>query len=184
MTLQRRTRHDGATVASRLADLEAQASARWTIARCMALCDVPAPHHIQPGELEALFAPDAVWESVGADTAHATIIVRYEGRAAIGRFLRGHPTPSPNLRRKVHFLAGEAIDATGSAARGQWVLQQIAIHRDGGTELVSARLTVEFIIEDDGTCLIQCLRSERLASVPLDTVPAPAPAPDGTEARP
>lgn len=88
----------------RMALVEAEAGARRTLARYMALCDVPSllPALGQAERCDAiaeLFTPEAIWEGVGG--AHGAQFGRQTGRAQIAahflrfysREMRGHSTP-------------------------------------------------------------------------------------------
>lgn len=151
-------------LAQRVDCLEAQDAARRVLSRYMSLCDVPAPTDARDGELEALFADDAIWEGAGAE--YVSTFGRHVGPAAIGAFLRGYLPPSPHFVRNVHFLTSEALHAEAGIVRGHWIMQQVSVYRDGLSELISARLAVEFV-QRDGGWRIQHFRTERLSCLPL-----------------
>jgi len=152
-------------LASRLAALEAQNAARRALSRYMSLCDVPAPHDARYGELEALFTGDAVWEGVGAE--YASGFGRHIGPAAIGDFLRSYLPPSPHFLRNVHFLTSEALVAEAGFVRGHWIMQQLSVYASGKTELISARLAVEFAVGTEGSARIRHFQTERLSCLEI-----------------
>jgi len=160
---------DVAQLASRLAALEAESAARGTLSRYMSLCDVPAPAdadaNARDSELLTLFTHDAVWEGVGAE--YASGFGRHVGPAAIGDFLRKYLPPAPHFQRNVHFLTSEAMFADGGSVRGHWIMQQLSVYVGGKTELISARLAVEFDIGSDGTARMRHFQTERLSCLPL-----------------
>lgn len=150
-----------ADLGRRLAALEAESAARRTLSRYMSLCDVPAPADAGDGELPTLFTEDAVWEGVGA--AYASGFGRHAGPAAIGAFLRRYLPPVAHFERNVHGLTSEALVADGSVVRGHWIMQQLSVYVGGKTELISARLAVEFVIDNDGAARMRHFQTERLS---------------------
>lgn len=156
---------DVGQMATRLAALEAECAARRTLSRYMSLCDVPAPADVRDGELPALFTDDAVWEGAGAE--YASGFGRHVGPAAIGEFLHKYLPPVPHFQRNVHFLTSEAMVTDGDAVRGHWIMQQLSVYAGGKTELISARLAVQFAIGHDGTARIRHFQTERLSCLKL-----------------
>ena len=154
-----------ADLGRRLAALEAEGAARRTLSRYMSLCDVPAPADARDGELPALFTDDAVWEGVGAE--YAAGFGRHVGPAAIGGFLRKYLPPVPHFQRNVHFLTSEAMVADGNVVRGHWIMQQLSVYAGGKTELISARLAVEFAIDSDGAARMRHFQTQRLSCLTL-----------------
>jgi len=155
-------------LATRLRRLEAERSARNTLARYMQLCDQPCGASGFP-QLGELFTEDAVWEGVGS--RYANSFGRHQGRAAITSFLGGYLAPSPHFKRNLHFLTSEQLDASdaGTLVRGQWLMLQISTYGAGGSEAISARLEIDFREDSDGRWLIAHFRTQRLDCVPWHT---------------
>ena len=154
---------------ARVRQIEGRESARRTLTRYMDLCDVPRKS-FDLDELGLLFTPDAVWEGVGQ--AYAGKFGRVQGRAQIVAMLGGYLPPSTHFRSNVHLLANEQVEVGTRDAAGQWILQQISAYEDGRTELLCARLFVEFELDTtrtDGTIVasIRRFQTERLACVEL-----------------
>jgi hypothetical protein len=157
---------------ARIAALEAQNAVRKTIARYMALCDVPcAP--LDDESLAALFTADAVWEGIGPRYAHK--FGRLEGRAAIVGMLQRYLPPEPHFATNVHFLTSEHIEADGESAKGRWIMLQASGYVDAKAELIAARLEIDFVPSScdlssgsDGsrTWLIRHFRTERVFDAP------------------
>jgi hypothetical protein len=156
---------------ARVAALEAQNAVRSTIARYMALCDVPA--HALAGEaLAALFTEDAVWEGIGPQYAHK--FGRLEGPERIVEMLQRYLPPTPHFATNVHFLTSEHIEVEGGTAKGRWIMLQASGYVDGKAELISARLEVDFAPapHDRGPAwLIRHFRTERLFDAPWQVNP-------------
>jgi hypothetical protein len=149
---------------ARIAVLESERAVRKTMARYMALCDVPSTA-CNGESLEALFADDAVWEGVG--TQYAQKFGRLQGRAKIVAMLQRYLPPTPHFTTNVHFLTGETIEVAGSSAKGRWVMLQASGYIDGEAELIAARLEVDFSPTRDGSqWLIRHFRTERLFDAP------------------
>jgi hypothetical protein len=152
-------------IVERLRALEAQNAVRKTIARYMALCDVPA--RALPGEsLAALFSDDAVWEGVGPQ--YADKFGRLSGRTDIIEMLQRYLPPTPHFTTNVHFLTSEHIDISGDTAKGRWIMLQASGYIDNKAELISARLEVDFApsAHDETVWLIRHFRTERLFDAP------------------
>jgi len=47
-------------------------------------------------------------------------------------------------RRNVHLLGNSRTAANGSTATGEWIMQHLSDYDGGGTELIWARLRVDF----------------------------------------
>jgi hypothetical protein len=154
-----------ADMAQRLAALEAESAARRALSRYMSLCDVPAPADARNGELQALFTADAIWEGVGAE--YASGFGRHVGPAAIAGFLGKYLPPAPHFQRNVHFLTSEAMVADDNKVRGHWIMQQLSVYADGKTELISARLAADFVVDIEGTARIRRFQTERLSCLTL-----------------
>lgn len=157
------------TLAARLARLEAAQAVRDTLARYMALCDVPLHPAYEDGALPGiagLFTQDAVWEGVGRRASGA--FGSHHGATAIAAFVQSYLAPSPHFTRNLHFLASEQITvaADGQSARGQWLMLQLSSYGAGGAEAISARLTIDFTPGGDGRWLISHFRTERLECAP------------------
>lgn len=158
---------------ARVIALEAQNSVRKTIARYMALCDVPI-QALNGESLAALFADDAVWEGIGPQ--YAGKFGRLQGHAQIVAMLQRYLPPTPHFATNVHFLTSEHIEANGDGdkAKGRWIMLQASGFIDGKAELIAARLEVDFVPSprDHGlTWLIQHFRTERLFDAPWQVNP-------------
>jgi hypothetical protein len=153
----------------RIAALEAERAVRKTIARYMALCDVPSGA-CNGESLAALFAEDAIWEGIGPQ--YAQKFGRVEGRAEIVAMLQRYLPPTPHFTTNVHFLTAETIEVAGSSAKGRWVMLQASGYVDAQAQLISARLEVDFSpSHDGGQWLIQHFRTERLFDAPWHVNP-------------
>jgi hypothetical protein len=148
----------------RLAALEAESAVRRTIARYMALCDVPSGA-LKGETLAALFTADAVWEGIGPQYANKFGYLK--GHAAILAMLTRYLPPSPHFTMNTHFLTSETIDVRGAAAKGRWIMLQASGYVDAPAELISARLEVDFAPAGNGRdWLITHFRTERLFDAP------------------
>lgn len=157
---------------ARIAALEAENAVRKTIARYMALCDVPM--HTLPGEsLAALFTEDAVWEGIGSQ--YAEKFGRLQGHGPILDMLQRYLPPTPHFTTNVHFLTAEHIAVDGRTAKGRWVMLQASGYVDGKAELISARLEIDFVSPQESTqghaWLIRHFRTERLFDAPWQVNP-------------
>jgi hypothetical protein len=153
---------------ARVNALEAQNAVRKTIARYMALCDVPV-QALDGESLAALFTDDAVWEGIGPQ--YADKFGRLQGRAQIVAMLQRYLPPVPHFATNVHFLTSEHIEADGDLAKGRWIMLQASGYVEGKAELIAARLEVDFVpspaSHDHGHAwLIQHFRTERLFDAP------------------
>ncbi|SAK74892.1 SnoaL-like domain protein [Caballeronia glebae] len=151
---------------ARIEMLEAQNEVRQSIARYMALCDVPcAP--LEGESLAALFTDDAVWEGIGPQ--YAQKFGRLQGRAAIVDMLQQYLPPSPHFATNVHFLTSEHINVHGDFARGRWIMVQASGYVDAKAEIIAARLEVDFassLCQGKHAWLIRHFRTERLFDAP------------------
>ena len=156
---------------ARIEALEAQNAVRKTIARYMALCDVPA-RALGGESLAALFTGDAVWEGIGPH--YADKFGRLQGRVAIVGMLQRYLPPTPHFATNVHFLTAEHIEVDGDAAKGRWIMLQASGYIDANAELIAARLEVDFTPSpsDRGMWLIRHFRTERLFDAPWHVNPA------------
>ena len=159
---------------TRLAALEARDEVRKTIARYMALCDVPcAP--LAGESLAALFTDDAVWEGIGPQ--YAQKFGRLQGRAAIVEMLQRYLPPLPHFSTNVHFLTSEHIEVEGDSAKGRWIMLQASGYVDARAELIAARLEIDFVPTTCGESgvrrpwLIHHFRTERLFDAPWQVNP-------------
>lgn len=151
-------------MSKRLAALEAEAAVRRTMARYMALCDVPSGA-LEGETLTALFAADAVWEGIGPQYANKFGYLK--GHAAILAMLTRYLPPSPHFSVNVHFLTSETIDVRDASAKGRWIMLQTSGYVDAPAELISARLEVDFAPAGNGRdWLITHFRTERLFDAP------------------
>jgi hypothetical protein len=151
---------------ARVKALEAQNAVRKTIARYMALCDVPV-RALEGEALAALFAEDAIWEGIGPQ--YANKFGRLEGPAQIVAMLQRYLPPTPHFATNVHFLTSEHIEVNGDTAKGRWIMLQASGYVDAKAELIAARLEVDFVhaAHDAGaTWLVRHFRTERLFDAP------------------
>ncbi|AET89222.1 hypothetical protein BYI23_A013840 [Burkholderia sp. YI23] len=150
---------------ARLRLLEAQDAVRKTIARYMALCDVPA-RALEGESLAALFCHDAVWEGIGPQ--YADKFGHLQGPSAIVEMLQRYLPPTPHFATNVHFLTSEHIDVQGDTAKGRWIMLQASGYVDAKAELTAARLEVDFTPSPhrDDVWLIRHFRTERLFDAP------------------
>jgi hypothetical protein len=147
----------------RIATLEIREAARDALVRYMELCDVPQPAFSWE-DMSSLFTEDAVWEGIGPE--YTGKFGRLEGRPAVLSMLADFLPPSSHFKRNIHLLGGGSVVAVGSAASGTWIMQQLSEYDGGGTELISARLTVDFQYAD-GAARISHFRTEKLVSAHL-----------------
>lgn len=127
----------------RLSRLEAVDAARNVAMRYFRLCDSLGPD-TPLDELGALFTRNAVWEGRGR---YRKAFGRHEGRQAIVAMLAGYANPR-HFKLNAHFLSSEAIEADGLTAAGQWTMLQVSTYHDGRSDLRSAALKLDFIVED------------------------------------
>ncbi|SAK91754.1 hypothetical protein AWB77_05135 [Caballeronia fortuita] len=156
---------------ARLCALEAQNEVRKTIARYMALCDVPGSS-FEGESLAALFTNDAVWEGIGPQYAHK--FGRLQGRAAIVDMLQSYLPPAPHFSTNVHFLTSEHIEIEGNKAKGRWIMLQASGYVDETAQLIAARLEIDFEPSNrdaDQPWLIRHFRTERLFDAPWQVNP-------------
>ncbi|CAG9201937.1 Polyketide cyclase [Paraburkholderia caribensis] len=149
---------------ARIVALEAENAVRKTIARYMALCDVPSGT-LDGETLAALFAHDAIWEGIGPQYAQKFGHLR--GHDAIVAMLQRYLPPVPHFATNVHFLTSETIEVDGARAKGRWIMLQASGYVDACAELIAARLDIDFVPAQDGrNWLIQHFRTERLFDAP------------------
>ncbi|MEM5366262.1 nuclear transport factor 2 family protein [Paraburkholderia azotifigens] len=149
---------------ARVVALDAENAVRKTIARYMALCDVPSGA-LDGESLAALFADDAVWEGIGPQ--YTRTFGRLQGHDAILAMLQRYLPPVPHFATNVHFLTSETIDVDGAHAKGRWIMLQASGYVDARAELIAARLEIDFVPAANGrTWLIQHFRTERLFDAP------------------
>lgn len=164
-----------AALEARLAALEGASAVRKTMARYMALCDVPSGA-LDGESLERLFTADAVWEGIGPQ--YTSKFGRMEGRAAIVTMLARYLPPEPHFATNVHFLTSESIDMLAPGhARGRWIMLQASGYEDERAELIGARLEVDFAPAPEASSewLIAHFRTERLFDAPWRVSPRPTP---------
>jgi hypothetical protein len=175
-----------AALEARLAALEGAAAARRTMARYMALCDVPSGA-LDGEALERLFTADAVWEGIGPQ--YTSKFGRLEGPEAIVAMLARYLPPVRHFATNVHFLTSESIDMLSpTRAKGRWIMLQASGYVDERAELIGARLEVDFVPASAASAasdapaasewLIAHFRTERLFDAPWRVSPRPAPLPD------
>ena len=151
----------------RVETLEGESQVRRLMARYMDLCDVPrAATNVR--ELAELFTVDAVWEGIGTSTAQT--FGQHRGRDAVAAFVGSYLPPSDHFALNLHYLTSESIQVDGSAAAGQWIMQQISTYADQRSELFGTRLTIDFR-RVDGTWLIAHFRTQRLFNSMLGVNP-------------
>jgi hypothetical protein len=149
---------------ARIVALEAENAVRKTIARYMALCDVPSGT-LDGETLAALFTQDAIWEGIGPQ--YTQKFGRLRGHEAILAMLQRYLPPVPHFATNVHFLTSEIIEVDGARAKGRWIMLQASGYVDARAELIAARLEIDFVPAQDGrNWLIQHFRTERLFDAP------------------
>ena len=149
---------------ARIVALEAENAVRKTIARYMALCDVPSGS-LDGETLAALFTQDAIWEGIGPQYTQKFGHLR--GHEAILSMLQRYLPPVPHFATNVHFLTSETIEVDGARAKGRWIMLQASGYVDARAELIAARLEIDFVPAQDGrNWLIQHFRTERLFDAP------------------
>ncbi|EUC18007.1 nuclear transport factor 2 family protein [Paraburkholderia hospita] len=149
---------------ARVASLEAENAVRKTIARYMALCDVPSGT-LDGETLAALFTQDAIWEGIGP--RYTQKFGHLRGHEAILAMLQRYLPPVPHFATNVHFLTSETIAVDGVRAKGRWIMLQASGYVDARAELIAARLEIDFVPAQDGrNWLIQHFRTERLFDAP------------------
>lgn len=151
-----------AALAARLALLESERDVRNVLARYMTLCDQPCSDTSFP-RLADLFTEDAIWEGVGA--LYTQTFGRQQGRAQIAAFLGRYLAPSTHFKTNVHFLTSDAVCTDAHGASGQWVMLQASTYADGGSELIAARLNIDFR-QHDGRWMMSHFRTQRLFCAP------------------
>jgi len=153
----------------RLTSLERRASARTTLERYLELCNVPRAS-LDLAELANLFTVDAIWEGVGPD--YTGKFGRVEGRTAILAMLAGFLPPSLHFAKNIHLLGSGSTSAEAGTLSGKWMMQQISTYIDHTTELLVARLAVDFDVSAGATRMCH-FRTEKLFVADL-TTPIPA----------
>jgi len=155
-----------ALLEQRLAAVEDERAVRNVLARYMKLCDQPCHDHDFP-QLGALFAEDAVWEGVGA--LYTETFGKQNGRAAIVAFLGNYLAPlSAHFKMNAHFLTSDSLAVDRDRAHGQWVMLQASTYEDERSELIGARLTIDFnkTAQQDQAWQITHFRTQRLFCAP------------------
>ena len=149
---------------ARVTSLEAENAVRKTIARYMALSDVPSGT-LDGETLAALFTQDAIWEGIGP--RYTQKFGHLRGHEAILAMLQRYLPPVPHFATNVHFLTSETIEVDGARAKGRWIMLQASGYVDARAELIAARLEIDFVPAQDGrNWLIQHFRTERLFDAP------------------
>ncbi len=149
---------------ARVAALEAENAVRKTIARYMALCDVPSGA-LDGETLAALFTEDAIWQGIGPQ--YTEKFGKLQGHDAILAMLQRYLPPAPHFATNVHFLTSETIEVDGTRAPGRWIMLQASGYVDARAELIAARLDIDFVPAPNGRdWLIQHFRTERLFDAP------------------
>jgi hypothetical protein len=159
--------HDLSSLELRLARLEAEHAVRKTLARYMALCDVPCVVG-EPADLRALFTDDAIWEGLGP--LYVKKFGRMEGVDAIFTMLTRYLPPTPHFAVNAHLLGAETIEVSADArhASGRWIMLQSSAYIDERVEGIVARLHIDFSLTDHGQWKISHFRTERLLNSPLN----------------
>ena len=152
-----------AGMAHRLTQLESREAARNTLNRYMDLCDVPREAFLWE-EMADLFTPDAVWEGIGPD--YSGKFGALKGRGNILSMLAGYLPPSAHFKRNVHLLGEGRISVSDAGATGQWIMQQFSAYESGRSELIGARLLVDFVLTG-GSAQISHFRTEKLFTADL-----------------
>ena len=162
-----------APILERLERLEAEREIRRVMMRYMELCDnLGATTPMD--ELGALFAKNAVWAGKGA--RYGATFGGHEGRQAIVAMLDAYRGPVPHFAMNAHFLSSETISVAGNHGAGSWMMLQTSTYADGRSDLRSARLDVEFMVEE-GRWRISRFETENLVSRPVSRWDDPAPVP-------
>ncbi|MFE4078553.1 nuclear transport factor 2 family protein [Paenarthrobacter sp. YIM B13468] len=151
--------------AKRLADMENRDAVRATLNRYMDLCDVPR-EAFQWDEMAELFTPDAVWEGIGPE--YTGKFGRLDGRDSILSMLAQYLPPALHFKRNLHLLGSGQITTGGTTGTGRWVMQQLSEYESGRTEVIGARLSVDFHLSD-GQALITHFRTEKVIATDLST---------------
>lgn len=157
------------TLQLRLDQQHAHQQVRNLLARYMQLCDVPLLAPPAGGlavELGQLFSEDARWEGHGRQ--YQEKFGQLQGRAAIVSMLLDYLPPAPHFAQNAHLLSSEHLVVDGQQAAGHWLMQQISTYADGRSELIIARLQLDFCVEDE-LWRISRFRTERLFNSPLAT---------------
>ncbi|WP_034300563.1 nuclear transport factor 2 family protein [Herbaspirillum sp. RV1423] len=158
-----------AALDARLTAVEDERAVRNVLARYMKLCDQPCRDRDFP-QLGDLFAADAVWEGIGA--LYTETFGRQDGRAAIVAFLGNYLAPrSTHFKMNAHFLTADAVTVNGDAAHGQWVMLQASTYEDDRSELIGARLTIDFR-KQGPSWQMSHFRTQRLFSMPWNPATA------------
>lgn len=131
-------------IEERLSRLEAAAAVRRVATRYFRLCDTLGPQ-TPFDELGALFTRNAVWEGRGR---YRKAFGRHDGRDAIVAMLAAYADP-PHFALNAHYLSSEDVVVGGeAAASGSWMMLQVSTYHDGRSDLRSAALTLDFIVEE------------------------------------
>ena len=154
-------------MAQQLDRLEAESDIRRVLARYMHLCDQPCDDERFP-QLGDLFTADAIWEGVGPH--YANKFGRKVGRDAVVAHVAAYLAPSTHFKFNIHLLTSEAIRvdevSDKNVAYGQWIMQQVSTYEDDSTELILARLNIEFRCPD-GAWQMHHFCTERLMACPV-----------------
>lgn len=145
----------------------AHQTVRNLLARYLQLCDVPLLAPPAAGlavELGQLFSEDARWEGRGRQ--YQQKFGHLQGPSAIVSMLLEYLPPSAHFARNVHLLSSEHLVVNGQQAEGHWLMQQISTYADGRSELIIARLQLDFRVEHE-QWRISHFRTERLFDSPL-----------------
>lgn len=147
----------------RLELLESEQSIRRCINRYMDLCD-----HLDAqtplDELGELFTSDAFW--TGKGVRYAATFGGYRGREAIVAMLGKYCVEPAHFALNVHYLTSELIVVDGHQAHGSWNMLQVSSFSQGGSHLNSARLEVDFRM-DEGVWRISRFETENRFSRPV-----------------
>lgn len=155
----------GSTLEERLIRLEAESAIRGVLARYMELCDTLGPD-TPMDEMGDVFTSDAVWAGKGA--RYGAAFGAHHGREAIVAMLGAYRGPPSHFAMNTHFLASETIKVCDAAAVGNWMMLQCSTYAGGASDLRSARLSVDFAIED-GMWRIARFETVNLFSRAVDT---------------
>lgn len=158
-------------IIERLRALEAREEVRKTIARYMALCDVPS-RPFGGESLAALFRDVAVWEGIAHNTRTCSGVC--PDRATSSRCCRSIFRPRHTSRPTFTFLTSEHIDVNGDEAQGRWIMLQASDYVDAKAELIAAKLEVDFTPSPHNVdvWLIRHFRTERVCDAPWHVNPA------------
>jgi hypothetical protein len=159
------TRETVVSLSKRIWALEQQKEVRACMQRYMSLCDV-LDVGFDLSLLMDLFTSEAVWQGVGK--RYAKTFGVYKGHDAIAKMFEKYTLPPAHFALNSHYLTNEFITVSEQSATGTWLLLQTATFHDGRSQLSSAKLTVEFMLDRE-QWKIKYFQTESLFNRPVDT---------------